>query len=236
MKSKGFDDLCRSDDEWSWLDRYIARNPISLEREYFSPGQFAETSTKNLVIRRLERIPKSEEGVLWLTRMKGALRQHRYRSPANGRESSTYVLNSSTKKKLVRLAERYKKTETAMVESLINDAVREDADLRQQLVKKKEEDKVARHQTNDALARCREELRETKNQLMGCIGFLAAYEIARGENPLPSDEELKLSEELALQKKARVRKEIEYAVLRSLELSPMLQELRLKRLKKPETL
>lgn len=236
MTGVDVENLCRAEEEWTWLARYITRNPAPLDETPWDAEDRSAEPLRYQVAPILRRASETAKGQVWLNRMKGALRQHRHRSPANGRETCTFALASETKKKLQQLAKRYRRSEISVIESLITDADRDDASYRQKLVRQKAKDKFTQHQTNDALTECRAELAETKRHLNATVRLLAAYESARGEAPLLSEEQLNQSSELSLQKIERINGEIAHSVLLRIEMTPVIQEMRIRRLGKPRTL
>lgn len=224
MESDKFKTLCKTAKEWDWATDYVRSNvePNLLSRITGLPHTFRLDRERLIsVLIELERLPP---GQLFISRLKNALRQFRYRSPSNGRESCSFMLSKATKTALKKLAKLQGRTEVSIIESLINDAAQDEAEHRKRIAGQKTHEKTRRYEQNKELAWNRLELEETKQHLEAFIRLLASYETVKGEILATTTEQQMEAAGLAQQKIYLVRQEIKFSVLSKLKLSPLARE------------
>ncbi|QJI30357.1 hypothetical protein HKK55_17155 [Pseudomonas sp. ADAK18] len=114
--------LRRSGDEWRWVQQYISRHADARMRG--NTERFARRKVEGYdqVVVDIADFEQTTEGLKFVTRLKNALRQHRYRSASNGRKPCTFSLPNSTRASLSRRAKDNRVTETEVVTMLIDDA------------------------------------------------------------------------------------------------------------------
>lgn len=114
--------LSRSGDEWRWVQQYISRHAEARMRG--NTERFARRKVEGYdqVVVDIADFEQTTEGLKFVTRLKNALRQHRYRSASNGRKPCTFSLPNATRTSLSRQAKQNRVTETAVIQTLIDDA------------------------------------------------------------------------------------------------------------------
>ncbi|SDV01009.1 hypothetical protein [Pseudomonas mucidolens] len=114
--------LRRSGDEWRWVQQYISRHADARMRG--NTERFARRKVEGYdqVVVDIADFEQTTEGLKFVTRLKNALRQHRYRSASNSRKPCTFSLPNSTRANLSRLSKANWVTETAVITTLIDDA------------------------------------------------------------------------------------------------------------------
>jgi hypothetical protein len=109
-------------DEWQWAQQYMdehADPAMHAAALHFAPKMaFDYAQTVNYIAY----FEQTVEGLKFVTRLKNALRQHRYRAPSHGRKLCTFTLPNSTKGNLSRIAKDHSLTETQVITVLIDDA------------------------------------------------------------------------------------------------------------------
>ncbi|MCO7036125.1 hypothetical protein NAG83_06375 [Pseudomonas carnis] len=114
--------LRRSGDEWRWVQQYISTHADARMRG--NTERFARRMVEGYdqVVVDIADFEQTTEGLKFVTRLKNALRQHRYRSASNGKKPCTFSLQNSTRSGLSHLASNNQMTETEAITKLIDDA------------------------------------------------------------------------------------------------------------------
>ena len=114
--------LRRSGDEWQWAQEYISKHADVAMRSGIRRLARRMEGGYDQVVADIAHLEQSAEGLKFITRLKNALRQHRYRAPSHGRKPCTFSLPSATRANLSRLSKANRATETAVITTLIDDA------------------------------------------------------------------------------------------------------------------
>lgn len=113
--------LSRVGGEWRWVQQYISRHADASMRA--GTDRFARRKVEGYdqVVVDIADFELTTEGLKFVTRLKNALRQHRYRSASNGRKPCTFSLPNTTRASLSRRAKDNRVTETEAITRLIDD-------------------------------------------------------------------------------------------------------------------
>lgn len=170
-------------DEWQWACKYLReRWP---ERLHFD--RYVGLRNFEDLVHSIHTLENYVEGVKLIERLRGNLRQRRYRA---SRSQCSVALPRSTKSTLKRLARSYKGSETAVIQHLI-----EEEDQRVQGKKREKTIGVLlKSASRDVHKRAQEEdkirMEETKKQLRSYLEKLVLWEILMGTDlPEPSPDE-----------------------------------------------
>lgn len=116
--------LRKAGDEWQWAQKYISKHADAAMRGGIRNATQTMKEGYEQVAAAITYLEQSAEGLKLVSRLKSALRQHRYRSPSHGRKPCTFSLPNSTRANLSRRAKDNKITETEAIITLIDDAER----------------------------------------------------------------------------------------------------------------
>jgi hypothetical protein len=180
----------KDSDEGRWAAGYLSsRCPSSLQDKLSILTDFDFTR----LVRSIHALETEAEGVKLIERLRNAIRQRRYRLSKGGRKTCSFTLPSATKATLKTLAKRYKTTETALIERLIEKASQQALIQREAARHESQAMKAIRNsrKLEQELAKVR--IEETRKQLRHCVKQLALWETSLGaELPaLTPDEEAK---------------------------------------------
>lgn len=114
--------LRRSDDEWQWAHEYISKHADAAMRSDIERFARRMEGGYDQVVADISHLELTAEGVIFVTRLKNALRQYRYRAPSHGRKPCTFSLPNATRANLTRLSKANRVTETTVITTLIDDA------------------------------------------------------------------------------------------------------------------
>ncbi|MEO8488610.1 hypothetical protein [Pseudomonas sp.] len=114
--------LRTTDNEWQWAEQYLDKRVDAAMRGGIRRVTLGMEDGYSKVVTAIAHLEKSIEGLRLVTRLRSALRQHRYRLPSNGKKPCTFSLPNSTRANLSRLAKTKGGSETAIITMLIDEA------------------------------------------------------------------------------------------------------------------
>jgi macrodomain Ter protein organizer (MatP/YcbG family) len=114
--------LRKDGDEWQWAQEYISKHADVAMRHDIERFARRMEGGYEQVVADISRLEQTAEGVMFVTRLKNALRQYRYRAPSHDRKLCTFSLSYATSAKLFRLSKANRVTATAVITTLIDDA------------------------------------------------------------------------------------------------------------------
>lgn len=114
--------LNKRNHEWKWAYRYMVNHA---NENLYSSIQYAannRNASYDVICDIVNYLQETDAGCNFITRLRGALRQHRYRSVENGRVSSTFTLPVDAKVYLKAVAQKTGASESSVIVDLLNNA------------------------------------------------------------------------------------------------------------------
>lgn len=114
--------LSKHDNEWQWAYNYMAKHAD--EDIWSSINYVAQNKHRGheVICEIVTYLQETAGGRNFVTRLRSALRQHRYRSADKGRTTCTFTLPTKTKSHLKAIAKKMACSESNVVADLLNDA------------------------------------------------------------------------------------------------------------------
>ncbi len=208
--------------EWRWAFRYMKDNAnLAIERDIMDALK-RRAPSHEIVEEIIRHLHKTEYGRDFIRRLRNALRQHRYRSSANGKKISTFALPTETKQTLRGNARRQGKSESDLVVEALDQSGKLIEEHRQQgqRLKKKHELELKRAKQRIALFEVKHH--EAMRQIQMLTTRLSIWELAlEAEHPDITIDQAVLDETRKKKIKA-IKKAIKTAVERWRFLQPRL--------------
>jgi hypothetical protein len=202
--------------ETEWAANYLSRRCPERLKDRLGLLAFIDFSS---LTRSIDALEKEAEGVKLIERLRNAIRQRRYRLSAGGRATCSFTLPRPTKATLKRLAKSHNRTETAIIESLIEGASQAAQDQKEEKRRKAITAKVTRNSSKLAHELNAVRIDEAKKHLSHCLKQLARWEILFKDERL----ELSLEDEAAANKLAEKRmRETQDAISASVAMREMM--------------
>jgi hypothetical protein len=175
--------LRKAGDEWVWAYRYMQQTPepiIQISLKYAIRGR---EPSYEVVTDAIAHLQESRDGLEFVTRLRNALRQHRHRSlnADKKRKPYSFTLPTETKRALSLSAKKLKKTETALLNDLLNGAKTflEEHEKREQLLR--DELNLQRKRTKQVDDRWKAQHSEAMRQVKRLATRLSMWELSLGQ-------------------------------------------------------
>lgn len=164
--------------EWEWARHYIAKTLDEEIRFTVMTTLQGRLLCNELVPDVINHLQATSRGIVFVTHLRNALRQHRYRALDKGRKVCTFTLPSETKRELSQRAKSLKRSESDIITTLLNDDQKLRNQDRKELKKLKEAHNKEIKEKQRLIANMRLKYDETMKQVEQQAKELATWELA----------------------------------------------------------
>tara|TARA_B100001059_G_scaffold228394_1_gene259409 strand:+ start:830 stop:1504 length:675 start_codon:yes stop_codon:yes gene_type:complete len=205
-------------EERAWATNYLVER---MPREALAGLAFEVRVNPALLIQSIRKLETMAEGVKLIGRARNNLRQKRYRASAKGRATCSFTLPRDTKAKLKGLAKSAGTTETAIIESLIEEAQQSSQDRKEEKRRWALEKTITRNSSKLAQELNKIRLDATTRHLDTCLKRLSGWQVYLNEQaPELSSEQESEANKIAEKRMREIQEAIRAIVAKHEMMSP----------------